>query len=91
MNAPNDLRDRRLQNKDDAVPTLPPKDPRDIGPKAKMKQNSVNLPLWLWERLDEIAEQNGYTRNEAINALLRQFVDERDATAAAPKKTSNAK
>lgn len=60
------------------MPTLPPKDPRDIGPEAALKQFSISLPAWLWKRLDSIGEAEGYTRNELFREIMRQWVDEFD-------------
>ncbi len=61
------------------MPDLPPKDPRDIGPKAVVKQNSVGLPEWLWERLDEIGKSTGYSRSELFREVMKSWVDEVDA------------
>lgn len=79
MDKPTDLRSQLRRNKEPVVPTLPPKDPRDIGPKSELKQLSVSLPIWLWERLDEIGKGSGYGRNEMFREVMKQFADEQDA------------
>lgn len=80
MQTPPDLRTRLGRNKSDGpVPTLQPKDPRDIGPTGVVKQSSIGLPTWLWKRLAEICEAEGYERNEIFREVMRQFIDEHDA------------
>ncbi len=84
---PTDLRTRMRRNKEGApVATLPPKDPRDIGPEAVVKQSSIGLPVWLWKRIEEVMKAEGYERNELFREVLRQFVDEHAAKQ--PKKVS---
>ncbi len=73
------LRIRRQRNKGVDVPKLPTRDPRDVGPKSVAKQFTITLPAWLLEKIDEVAEAELYTRNEAVREVLRQFVDEWDA------------
>lgn len=65
--------------------TLPPKDPRDIGPDATIKQSSIGLPSWLWKRLEEVMRVEGYERNEMLREVLRQFVDEHAARQSSKK------
>ncbi len=68
------------------MPTLPPKDPRDIGPEAKVVQSSIGLPVWIWKKIDDVVEKEGYSRNEVFREVMRQFFDEREGKA--PRKTS---
>lgn len=82
MHTPTDLRTRLSRPKEHSVPKLPPKDPRDIGPEAIVKQSSIGLPQWLWKRLDEISEATGYTRNEIFREAMRAWVDEQEVAPA---------
>lgn len=65
------------------VPKLPAKDPRDVG--ARSKQLSVSLLEWMWARVDDIAESEGYTRNELMREIARSFINEWDAEQQAAK------
>lgn len=70
------------------MPVLQPKDPRDL--EGGTRQKTLTLPKWLAEKVDELSESLGYTPNEAIKEVLRQWVDETDAKQATnPKKSSN--
>jgi hypothetical protein len=60
-----------------SVIKIPPKDPRDVG--AKSKQLSISLLEWMWKRVDEVAEAEGYTRNELMREVVRSFVNEWDS------------
>ena len=82
------LRDLEDRNKTLAVPTLPPREPRDIGPDAKVEQISTGMPKWLWKKLAEIAETDGYSRNEVITIVMRQFADEWDEKRKSTRKSS---
>jgi hypothetical protein len=56
----------------DRVPILEPKDPRDLD----RRSSSVNLPSWMWERLEEIVSESGYSRNEIAERFLRWAFDQ---------------
>lgn len=89
MSNPTNLQSRLRESRErSALPTLPPKDPRDIGPTGKVKQSSVGLPVWQWERINEICEAEAYAVSELMREIVRSFIDEYDAAKAAPKKTS---
>lgn len=53
---------------------LPKRDPRD----KIQKQFSVKLPVWIIERVDAIAEEDGYSRNEVVREILRSYFQEWD-------------
>lgn len=79
-----DLRKGRSVPKDGApMPKIPQKDPRDIG--AEPEQKSISLFDWQWKRLDEIAEKEGYTRNELLREIMRGGIDEWDRDHAGKK------
>lgn len=82
------LRGHARRNKEQPVPTLPIKDPRDIGPEANVKQYSIGLPGWLWKELDALGETTGYTRNELFREVMRQFIDETNAKSSGKKSSS---
>jgi len=73
------LRDRKTRNKDANVATLDPRDPRDFGPDSRAKQHSVTLPIWLWKKIERVAEERHYTRNQAIREILKQWIDDEEA------------
>ena len=54
----------------DDGPVLPPRDPR-----RKSRGTTVNLPVYMWDELDEIAEASGeYSRNEVIQLFLENRI-----------------
>ncbi len=61
------------------MPKLPKRDPRD----KDQRQFSVKLPVWLIDRLDEVADAEAYSRNEVIREALRSFVEEWEEAARA--------
>jgi len=69
------------------MPTLPDRDPRDVGPKSAAKQFTVSLPEWMTERVEAIARSKGYTKNEFVREAVRQLVDFEDAAAREKKST----
>ena len=73
----------RSRKREKTVPKLPAKDPRDVG--AKAKQYSASLLEWMWVRIDDIAEAEGYTRNELMREVARSFINECDADNASEK------
>ena len=80
------LRKAGPASKDVAVPKHPPKDPRDVS--GGTDQLSISLYNWMWKRLDEIGEAEGYKRNQLMREVVRSFIDEWDADHAQSKKTS---
>lgn len=51
-------------------PVLPPKDPR-----RKTRGTTINLPGYMWDELDRIAELSGeYSRNEVIQLFLENRI-----------------
>jgi hypothetical protein len=79
------LRTHATKTKDGAVPIIPDRDPRDVGPKSAAKQFTVTLPQWMYERVEAIAKSKGYTRNEFVREACRQLVDEMDGVRAEKK------
>lgn len=79
------LRSSRLKTKEQEVPIIPDRDPRDVGPKSAAKQFTVTLPEWMYERVEAIAKVKGYTRNEFVREAVRQLVDEMDGVKAEKK------
>ena len=54
----------------DEGPVLPPRDPR-----RKPRGTTVNLPGYMWDQLDEIADASGeYSRNEVIQLFLENRI-----------------
>lgn len=54
------------------VTVLTPRDPRD----KELRGTSVQLPVWLVTRLDEIAESDGYSRNEVVIHFLKWALEQ---------------
>lgn len=51
-------------------PVLPPRDPR-----RKSRGTTINLPEYVWDELDRIAEMSGeYSRNEVIQIFLENRI-----------------
>ncbi len=46
------------------VPIVPKKE--DAG----LQLNSIRLPTWMWEKLDEIAEETGNSRNAVLVYII---------------------
>lgn len=67
-----------MKTKEQDLPIIPDRDPRDVGPKSAAKQFTVTLPEWMYERVEAIAKAKGYTRNEFVREAVRQLVDEMD-------------
>lgn len=58
-----------------ALPVLEERDPRDFD----TVNTSLTIPKWIRERIEELAEQKGYSRSELLTRLLKFGLAHQDA------------
>lgn len=63
-----------------AVPILPEK------PKVKERRTSVSMAEEVWEKLEKIAEESGYTRDEVLEFFSRAGIAQHEADKAEKRK-----
>lgn len=69
------------RRRDPPVPVIPEKDPRD----RETVSTGIQIPVWVRTRLEELAEAEGYSRNEIIVFLLKWGLEQYEAERKAKK------
>lgn len=78
------MRPHNQQSEGERVPILEPKDPKDIEKRA----SSIILTTRVWDDLEQIVEETGYSRNEVCERFLRWAIEQhrKEATETKRKK-----